>query len=64
MSKGSLQTDHIREFLAQAEHYRALLQETGRSAALMRRVERGRGGVTQEDDEALRTLAPGSVSKR
>lgn len=50
----SLQTHDMNEFLALAEHYRALLQETGRSAALLRRVERGRGGVAQDDDEALR----------
>lgn len=46
----SHQSDDMNEFLAVAEHYRELLQETGRSAALLRRVEQRRS-VAQDKAE-------------
>lgn len=54
MSK-SLQTHDMSEFIALAEHYRTLLQETERSAALLRRVEQGR--------EQWRNVAPDKLDK-
>lgn len=54
MSKSSLQTDRVRDFVARAEHYRALLQETERTTELLSRVERGRGEVVPDDDETPR----------
>ena len=48
MSNRKLQTDHMSEFVAQAEYYRALLQETDRSAALLRGTERGQSPARGE----------------
>lgn len=53
MSKSSLQTNHMSEFLAQVEYYRALLQERDRSAALLRGVERRRN-VAPDNAEGRR----------
>lgn len=60
----SLQTHDMNEFLALAENYRALLQETGRSAALLRRVERERGDIAQDNHEALRATYTREYSGR